>query len=149
MKSIKRILYATDYSKASGRALDEAVNLAKQNKAELWVVHVIEPLATYVSGEDFGGAELYMRIEETTMRDAQASMTKLMQRLKRLGVKAKSLLLKGAPHEQIVKAARSKKADMIVVGTHGRTGLSKLFLGSVAGRVVSTAQCPVVTVRGR
>ncbi|HXV79845.1 MAG TPA: universal stress protein [Candidatus Binatia bacterium] len=149
MKRIKRILYATDYSKASGRALDEAVNLAKQNNAELWVVHVIEPLATYASGEDFGGAELYMRLEETTMRDAEASMKKLMQRLKRLKVKAKSLLVRGAPHAQIVKAARSKKADMIVVGTHGRTGLSKLFMGSVASRVVSTARCPVVTVRGR
>ena len=149
MKSIKRILYATDYSKASGRALDEAVKLAKQNNAELWVVHVIEPLATYVSGEDFGGAELYMRLEETTKRDAESSMKKLMQRLERLRVKAKSLLLKGSPHEQIVKAAKNKKADMIVVGTHGRTGLSKLFMGSVAGRVVSTAHCPVVTVRGR
>ena len=149
MKGIKRIFYATDYSKASGRALDEAVNLAKQNKAELWVVHVVEPLANYVSGEDFGGAELYMRLEETTMRDAQSSMKKLMQRLARLGVKAKSLLLKGRPHEQIVKAAKNRKADMIVVGTHGRTGLSKLFLGSVAGRVVSMAHCPVVTVRGR
>lgn len=149
MKSIKRILYATDYSKASGRALDEAVKLAKQNNAELWVVHVIEPLVTYVSGEDFGGAELYMRLEETTKRDAESSMKKLMQRLERLRVKAKSLLLKGSPHEQIVKAAKNKKADMIVVGTHGRTGLSKLFMGSVAGRVVSTAHCPVVTVRGR
>jgi nucleotide-binding universal stress UspA family protein len=149
LKNIKKILYATDYSKASARALDEAVNLAKQNKAELWVVHVIEALATYVSGEDFGGAELYMRLEETARRDAQASMEKLMQRLKRLGVKAKSLLLKGSPHEQIVKAAKNRKADMIVVGTHGRTGLSKLLMGSVASRVVSTARCPVVTVRGR
>jgi nucleotide-binding universal stress UspA family protein len=149
MKKIKRILYATDYSKASARALDEAVNLAKQNNAELRIVHVIEPVTPYVTGEDFGGAELYVRLEETTMRDAQASMKKLMQRLERLGVKAKSLLLKGTPHEQIVKAAKSRKTDMIVLGTHGRTGLSKLFLGSVAGRVVSTAHCPVVTVRGR
>jgi nucleotide-binding universal stress UspA family protein len=149
VKSIKRILYATDYSKASGRAFDEAVSLARQNKAELLVAHVIEPLASYVSGEDFAGAELYMRLEETTMRDAQTSMKKLMQRLEHLGVKAKSLLLKGTPHEQIVKAAKNRKADMIVLGTHGRKGLSKLFLGSVAGRVVSTAHCPVVTVRGR
>jgi nucleotide-binding universal stress UspA family protein len=149
MKGIKRILYATDYSKASARALDEAVKLAKQNNAELRIVHVIEPVTPYVTGEDFGGAELYVRLEETTMRDAQASMKKLMQRLERLGVKAKSLLLKGIPHEQIAKAAKSQKADMIVVGTHGRKGLSKLFLGSVASRVVSTAQCPVLTVRGR
>ena len=52
-------------------------------------------------------------------------------------------------HEQIVRTARGKKADMIVMGTHGRTGVSKLFLGSVAGRVVSLSSCPVLTVRGK
>ncbi|HEU4342327.1 MAG TPA: universal stress protein [Candidatus Binatia bacterium] len=149
MKRIRRILYATDYSKASEPALQEAVDLAKQNNAELLVVHVIEPVTPYVAGEDYGGAELYIRLEESTKRDAQTSMRKLMQRLSRLKVKAKSLLLKGNAHEQIVKSAKGKKADIIVIGTHGRTGLSKLFLGSVAGRVVSSATCPVLTVRGK
>lgn len=149
MKRIRRILYATDYSKASERALQEAIDLAKQNNAELLVVHVIEPVTPYVAGEEYGGAELYIRLEESTKRDAQTSMQKLMQRLSRLKVKAKSLLLKGNAHEQIVKAGKSKKADIIVIGTHGRTGLSKLFLGSVAGRVVSSATCPVLTVRGK
>jgi nucleotide-binding universal stress UspA family protein len=149
VKRIRRILHATDYSRASERALQEAVDLAKQNKSELLVVHVIEPVAPYVSGEDFTGAELYLKLEETTKQDAQASMKKLMQRLGRLRIKAKSLLLKGTPYDQIVRAAKNRKADIIVIGTHGRTGLTKLFLGSVAGNVVSTAQCPVLTVRGR
>ncbi len=148
MKSIKTILYATDYSKASERALDEAVKLAKQNNAQLWVVHAIEPLGAYATGEDYGGAELYVRLEETTQREAEAGMKKLMQRLQKLNVKAKSLILRGTAYDQIVKAAKSKKADMIVIGTHGRTGLSKLFMGSVAGKVVSLASCPVLTVRG-
>ena len=149
MKRIRRILYATDYSKASEPALQQAVDLAKQNNAELTVVNVIEPVMPYVAGDDFGGAELYVRLEESTTKDAESSMQKLMRRLDRSKVKAKSLVLKGNPHEQIVKTAKSKKADMIVIGTHGRTGLSKLFLGSVAGRVVSTATCPVLTVRGK
>jgi nucleotide-binding universal stress UspA family protein len=55
----------------------------------------------------------------------------------------------GIAHEQIVRASRSPLADMIVIGTHGRTGLAKLFLGSVTGRVVPTAKCPVMTVRGK
>lgn len=148
MKHIRRILCATDYSKASARALDEAVNLARQNAAELLIVHVVASVP-YASAEEFGGAELYLKAEEITKRDAEASMKKLMGRLQRLKVKAKSLLLEGSPHDQIVKAAKSKKADMIVIGTHGRTGLSKLFMGSVAGKVVSSAQCPVLTVRGR
>ena len=148
MASIKRILHATDFSKASARALQEAVKLARENSARLLVVHVIEP-TPYVAGGEFGGAEIYMKLEDATKRNAQSSMSRLMQRLKKLKIKAESLLLRGAAHEQIVKAARSKKADMIVIGTHGRTGLSKLFLGSVAGKVVSLATCPVMTVRGR
>jgi len=148
-KNIKKILYATDYSRASARALDEAVNLAKQHDAELLVLHVIEPVTTYVTGEDFGSAGLYMKLEDATKREAESSMQKLMDKLQKSKVKAKSLLLKGTPHDQIVKAARSRNADMIVIGTHGRTGLSKLFMGSVAGKVVSTATCPVLTVRGR
>jgi nucleotide-binding universal stress UspA family protein len=149
VKRISRILHATDYSKASERALQEAVDLAKQNNSELLVVHVMEPVAPYVSGEDFTGAELYLKLEETTKQDAQTSMKRLLQRLERHRVKAKGLLLKGTPYDQIVKAAKNRKADIIVIGTHGRTGLSKLFLGSVASHVVSTAQCPVLTVRGR
>ena len=148
-RQIRRILHATDFSKASARALDEAVSLAKQNHAELLVVHVIEPVGQYAAGEDFGGAELYMKIEEAAEQDAQRSMQKLMLKLKQARVNAKSLLLKGLAHEQIVKAARSRKANMVVIGTHGRTGLSKLFMGSVAGKVVSLASCPVVTVRGK
>jgi uncharacterized protein len=76
-------------------------------------------------------------------------MSRLIGRLKKSDVKPRGLLLKGSAHDQIVKAAKSKKANMIVIGTHGRTGLSKLLMGSVAGKVVSLATCPVVTVRGR
>jgi len=148
MRRIRKILYATDYSTASGRALDAAVNLARQNRAEMLVVHVMEPIP-YAAGEEFGGAELYLKLEDATKREAQTSMDKLVSRLRRSKVKAKSLLLRGSAHDQIVKVAKSKRADMIVIGTHGRTGLSKLFMGSVAAKVVSAATCPVVTVRGK
>ena len=144
-----KILYATDYSKASARALDEAVALAKQNRAELLVLHVIDAVPPYVAGEDIGGADLYMKLEETTKQEAETSMKKLMEKLRKLKVNAKSLLLRGTAHEQIVRAAKSRRANLIVIGTHGRTGLSKLFMGSVANQVVSRAPCPVLTVRGK
>ncbi|MEX2148022.1 MAG: universal stress protein, partial [Candidatus Rokuibacteriota bacterium] len=64
-------------------------------------------------------------------------------------VRARGLLLDGVAHEQIAKAAKAKKADLLVVGTHGRTGMARFFVGSVAGRVVAGAPCPVLTVRGR
>ena len=148
MANTKKILYATDFSKASARALEEAVRLAKQNKTELLVLHVIEPVS-YVAGEEFASGEIYTKLEETSKREAQASLAKLMQRLKKSKVRAQSLLSRGSAPDEILKAAKSKKAGMIVLGTHGRTGLAKLFLGSVAGKVASSATCPVVTVRGK
>jgi nucleotide-binding universal stress UspA family protein len=148
-QATRRILHATDFSKASARALDEAISLAKQNHAELLIAHVIEPVSSYAAGDDFGGAELYMKIEEASKQEAQRSMQKLMRKLQQAKVNAKSLLLNGTAHDQIVKAAKSRKANMIVIGTHGRTGLSKLFMGSVAGKVISLATCPVLTVRGK
>ena len=63
-------------------------------------------------------------------------------------MRSKTLLLEGVADQQIIRAARLKKADLIVIGTHGRTGLARLFLGSVASRVVAGARCPVMTVRG-
>ena len=89
MAGIKRILHATDFSKASARALQEAVKLAKENSARLLVVHVIEP-TPYVAGGEFGGAEIYMKLEDATKRNAQSSMSRLMQRLKKLKIKAES-----------------------------------------------------------
>jgi universal stress protein A len=81
LKSFKKLLYATDFSKASARALDEAIKLAKENDAELLVLHVIEPVTAYVTGEDFGSAGLYMKLEETTKKEAESSMHKLMDKL--------------------------------------------------------------------
>jgi nucleotide-binding universal stress UspA family protein len=148
-KHFSKILHATDYSKASAPALDEAVALAKQNGAELWILHVIDPVPPYVAGEDIGGAELYMKLEEATKREAEASMQKLMGKVRKLRVNAKSLLLRGTAHEQIVRTAKNRRANLIVIGTHGRTGLSKLLMGSVASKVVSMAHCPVLTVHGK
>ena len=149
MAHYSRILHATDYSKASDHALAEAIALAKQNRAELLVLHVIDPVTPYVAGDDMGGAELYMKLEETTKQEAENSMKKLLEKLRKLKINAKSLLLRGNAHEQIVRTAKSRRANLIVIGTHGRTGLSRLLMGSVANQVVSTAHCPVLTVRGK
>jgi nucleotide-binding universal stress UspA family protein len=75
-------------------------------------------------------------------------LQKLSKRTNRAGVETTVLVRQGDPAEQIVRASRAKKADLIVTGTHGRRGLKRLFLGSVAQRVVALAACPVVTVRG-
>ena len=79
----------------------------------------------------------------------EQQLAKRLAKAKAAGVRARGFLLEGVPHEQIVRIAKSRRADLVVMGTHGRSGLAKLFLGSVAGRVVAAAPCPVLTVRGR
>ena len=118
MSRLRRILYPTDFSGASGAAFARAVAMAKTERAS---------------------ARQY----------AQKRLSALQAKARKAGVKAVTLILEGIAHEQIVRAVKTKKADLIVIGTHGRTGLAKFFLGSVASRVVAAAPCPVLTVRGR
>ena len=92
---------------------------------------------------------LYEDLEASARKYAEKKLAALQAKARAAGVRATTVVLEGVAHEQIVRASRSKKADLIVIGTHGRTGLAKLFLGSVASRVVAAAHCPVLTVRGR
>jgi nucleotide-binding universal stress UspA family protein len=80
---------------------------------------------------------------------AHRKMLPLLAAARTARVRARGMLLEGVAHEQIVRAARRQRADLVVIGTHGRTGVARFFLGSVAARVTATAPCPVLTVRGR
>jgi nucleotide-binding universal stress UspA family protein len=142
MSNIRRIVHASDFSKASGRAFATAVSMAKSNRAALTILHVIPPVPRSASS-----ATWEVETQESHWRSRQ--LATLADKARRTGVRTATLLLKGDPARQIVRASRSRRANLIVIGTHGRRGLSKLVLGSVAERVVRTAPCPVVTVRGR
>ncbi len=145
---IRRILHPSDFSRASGAAFSKAVDLAKANRAELLLVHVLTTVIPMV-GDGYISPKVYEDVEASSRAYGKKQLDALIAKAKKAGVRAKPLLLEGIAHDQIVRAARSRRADMIVIGTHGRTGLAKLFLGSVAGRVVSSARCPVMTVRGK
>ena len=148
MSRIRRILHPSDFSRASGAAFMKAVEMAKANRAELLVVHVLTPVIPMV-GDGYVSPKVYEEIEATARSQAQGQLDRLLGKARKAGVRVKGLLMEGVPHEQITRAARSRRADLVVIGTHGRTGLAKFFLGSVAGRVVSIAPCPVLTVRGK
>jgi nucleotide-binding universal stress UspA family protein len=148
MKVFRRILHATDFSRASRPALVKAIALARHNRAPLSIAYALPPLVVTV-GEGFVSPGTYDVIDRSARQHASKQLKALVGRAKRAGVRATALLLDGAPHEQIPRAARRAHADLIVIGTHGRTGLSKVLLGSVAERVVRLAPCPVLTVRGR
>jgi nucleotide-binding universal stress UspA family protein len=144
VRRARRILHASDFSRASGAAFAQATEMARANRAELLLAHVLTPPVPMADVP----AEVYAEIEASTRAAAQKQLDRLAARAKQAGVRTRTLLLEGIAAEQITKAARSRRADLVAIGTHGRTGLAKFFLGSVAGRVVSTASCPVLTVRG-
>jgi len=147
MSRIRRIVHPTDFSRASSAAFKRAVELAKGNRAELLLTHVLSPAVPiladgYVSPQvydDMAAAQAY----------GQKHLNALVKKARQAGARARGLLLEGVPHERIARAARSKKADLVVIGTHGRTGFAKLFLGSVASRVLAVSPCPVLTDRGK
>jgi nucleotide-binding universal stress UspA family protein len=149
MAGIRRIVHPTDFSKASAAAFAKAVELAKSNRADLVVLHVLAPSLPLMAGDEYVSPQIYENLDKAARAHASKELASLVAKAKKAGVRATAMLRDGIAHEQIVRAARSPKADMIVIGTHGRTGLAKLFLGSIAGRVVSTAKCPVMTVRGK
>ncbi len=149
MNRIRRVLHPTDFSRASGQALAESIEFAKQNHAELLLLHVTTPVTPYLAENSYVSPTLYTQMEESAKQEAESAMSGLIEKAKKAKVKVKSLLVKGIPHEQIVRVAKNRRVDLIVIGTHGRTGFSKFFMGSVAGRVVAMAHCPVLTVRGR
>ena len=148
MSRIRRILHPTDFSRASSAAYKRAVDMAKGNRAELLLVHVLTAAVPMVA-DGYVSPQVYEDMANATRAYGQKHLDALVRKAKQTGVRVKSLLLEGIPHESIARAARSKKADLLVIGTHGRTGFAKLFLGSVASRVLAVAPCPVLTVRGR
>jgi nucleotide-binding universal stress UspA family protein len=148
MSHFRRILHASDFSPASRPAFRRALDLARANRGSLTIVHVYS-LVVPVMGEGYATAQVYDRWLADVQADAQRRLGRLVSRARKRGVRAKGLLLEGIAHDRIVRAARSTRADLIVLGTHGRTGLGRLFLGSVAARVITLAPCPVMTVRAK
>jgi len=133
-----RILVPVDFSTASQAGLDYAIELAKRFDAELILLFVVEPL--YYAGD------LGLLIEEQR-RLAHEEMTTRAQRLSKLGIRYNTQVRTGTPYQIIAEEAERQKANLIVMATHGRTGLSHMLLGSVTEKVVRTATCPVLTVR--
>lgn len=149
MKRLRRILHASDFSSASRVAFTTAVQTAKRSRSTLLLVHVMSLPVVPLAGDGYISPRGWQDLERSLRTQSQRQLAKLVARARKAGVRATGLLLEGQPAERIVRAAKANHADLIVMGTHGRSGLAKLFLGSVAERVVGTAPCPVLTARGR
>jgi nucleotide-binding universal stress UspA family protein len=147
MKRVRRILFATDFSTASRRAFDTALALAKATDAKPTILSVIPPVLAAVP-EVYLDAATIERLEQQSRQWATRELQKLTTRAKRAGVRVTILLRTGDPVREVLRTATAQRADLLVVGTHGRRGLSKFVLGSVAERLIAQAPCPVVAVRG-
>jgi len=142
---IRRILAPTDFSELSKQGLKSALELAEAFGAKLLLLYVVEPPPYPVEGivPSHLGATMLDDLERQATNDLAQMLSETQASkidvARRVGV--------GIPYRKIVDVAEEEKIDLIVMTTHGRTGLSHLMMGSVAEKIVRTAPCPVLTIR--
>ena len=136
----EKILVAIDFSPDSDHALGYAIDLGRQLESVLILAHVIHTRLPHAAETRFPDMWEYIRTE------ADAQMNTRRQRATGAGLRAGAVVETGIPAAKIVQVANNEEAGLIVMGTHGRTGLHHILLGSVAERVVGLSPCPVLTV---
>jgi nucleotide-binding universal stress UspA family protein len=142
----QHILVPVDFSAPSMQALVYARELANKLLARVTLLHVIQtPLLG--GGPTTGMGMAYADLMAQMEADATQTMAGCVERLREEGLECDSIVIHGAPFEQIVEAARARQVDLIVMATHGHTGLQRFLLGSVAEKVVRLAPCPVLVTR--
>lgn len=145
MNPIKKILVATDFSSTSEEAVRSAAAMAELLDASLQIVHVLQP-------PNYMLPEAYLAYSPQHFGETLRGLNRLLETSKanaeRQGApRVKAVLLQGVPATEITGFASNEHCDLIVVGTHGRTGISHALMGSVAEKVVRGAGCPVLTIR--
>jgi len=141
---LQKVLVPVDFSEFSKKAVRYAVRFAEQFSAALVVVHVVEPVRYPES------VIIPPEMEEANqarLKQARKSLAAFARKEVPAKIASECVVRFGVPFDAIVKAAKELDADLIVISTHGHTGLKHLFLGSTAERVVRLAPCPVLTVR--
>jgi universal stress protein A len=145
----KKILVPTDFSKFSDNALKQAYDIAKQYKAKIYLLHVIEVVRT--CSIDYCLDDQTIRaLDEKSLEFSEKMIRKQINKVfKSKDVEVVSDVKKGTPLEEILKEQQSKKMDLIVIASHGKTGLLSHLIGSVAEKVARGAKCPVMLVRNK
>jgi nucleotide-binding universal stress UspA family protein len=143
--SLKKILVPQDFSEYSLHALKYAVTFAELFKSELIVLHIVEPIV-YPADFSFGQVSI-PAMEEEIRKHSEEQLTELVAREIPTGIKATPIIRIGKPFIEIVEVAKSENTDLIVISSHGRTGMDHVLFGSTADKVVRKAPCPVLTIR--
>ena len=142
---MKKILHPTDFSECSEAAREQAIALARSLGAEVILFHVLVEVALYSEG--WASTKDVRRVYDAERKWVEETLEARAAEMREAGLATRCRTEVGTPFEEIVLAAEEEGADLIVMGTHGWSGLDRLLLGSVADRVIRTAPCPVVTVR--
>lgn len=136
----ERILLPTDGSDASNPAVEQAIGLARETGAELHVLFVVEDIP-------YAPEMMDDQVEGQLREIGEDAIENIRKRADEAGIDIVEAIREGAPHNSILGYADEEDADIIVMGTHGRSGLDRYLLGSVTERVVRTSDIPVLTVR--
>jgi nucleotide-binding universal stress UspA family protein len=139
------LLHPTDFSECAEAAEGEALRLAHQLGGELILLHVTDELPRH--GEGLMNLVELREVHDARRRWAAAVLDARVAKIREHGLAARWLIREGAPAPTTIATALEEHAGMIIMGTHGRSGLGRVFLGSVADRVIRAAPCPVLTVR--
>lgn len=140
MVTCNRILVPTDFSETSAEAVHYGVELARDRRAGLILLHVGEA-ATEIA------TEFPLGLDASLVDAARERLLKILTPADQLAIHPELVTCTGSPAEEIVRCAAEREVDLIVMGTHGRGGVSHLLLGSVAEKVIRTAPCPVLVIR--
>ena len=145
MFKIKNILLPTDFSNLSLTAASYAIDLASQYGAKVHLLHVIEkkPPILAIRAIDISEEKIMKSIEDAAKESLEKALNKISKNKK---VEIKIILLKGNDYEEIVNYSQMHNIDVIVIATHGRTGLLHTLMGSVAEKVIRYAKCPVLVI---
>ncbi|CAG1770559.1 Putative universal stress protein [uncultured bacterium] len=144
MVNIKNILCPIDYSVYSEMALKYAIEFAEKYQAKLYLMHVLDIRVYDINDPDLYNVNI---IDEETINKLRERLLKCVNEDTKNKISVEAIIIQGVPFAEIIKAAKECKIDLIVLGTHGRTGLSHAIMGSVAEKVVRKAPCPVLTIR--
>lgn len=138
--SLKNILYATDFSRSSDAALPFALSIARKYRSKIFAVHIVS-LSPFANSSP---TQAWQALVAQAVREAHETMDRMKERWSH--VPHETLLRKGEIWNELSKLIREKEIDLVVCGTHGRTGISKIVMGSVAEEVYRHAPCPVLTI---
>ncbi len=142
---IKTILFPTDFSNGARAAMDHAASLAKDYQAKLILLYVIQDIsiAEWYIPSSLSVGDLVEDMRKSAWQEMDKWFAEVSQQVKDV----EKMVVRGVPFVEIIQTAKEKTADLIVIGTHGRTGIDHMLFGSTAEKVVRKASCPVLTVR--